>query len=450
MAGNYVSTTNPCRMCRPMGACLAFRGVENAIVLLHGSQGCSTYMRRYISSHFHEPVDIASSSLSENSAVYGGEASLKQGIRNVIAKYSPAVLGVATTCLTETIGDDVPGIIASLLAEEPALGSTAIIPVSTPSYSGSHMDGFRDACVALIDKLAVPSEKTGVINLFPGLISPADTRHLREIMADFETPAIILPDLSLTLDGGIDGSCPRLPPGGVSRELLSAAAGSAFSIEFNVTGPAGQSAARLLDSRHEVYGERLPLPVGIRNCDQFFQTLGDMALRPVPVKYREERARLLDAMVDAHKYLFGQRAAVYGDTDFVLALTSFLADVGVAPVVVAGGGGDPEFTASVRSVTAEMDASPVILTRTDFDEIGEHVRRTGAGLLIGSSKGNHIARELDIPLLRLGFPIHDRIGAQRILHIGYRGAMNLLDLLTNTLIARDQERLGGGYGYSYM
>ena len=450
MAGSYVSTTNPCRMCRPLGACLAFRGVENAIVLLHGSQGCSTYMRRYISSHFHEPVDIASSSLSEKNAVYGGEASLKQGIRNVIAKYAPAVLGVATTCLTETIGDDVPRIIASLLRKEPAVGDTAIIPVSTPSYSGSHVDGFNEACVAIVEKLAAPSEKTGAINLFPGFVSPADTRHLQEIMADFETPAVLLPDLSQTLDGGIDGSYSRLPPGGVSREAVAGMAGSAFSIEFNMTGPSGQSAARLLDDRYDVYGERLPLPIGIRNCDRFFQTLGDMALRPVPGKHRQERARLLDAMVDAHKYLFGRKAAIFGDADFALALTSFLADAGIVPVLVASGGGGDEFAALVRAAAAPAGTPPVILTQTDFDEIREQALQTGAELLVGSSKGNHIARELDIPLLRLGFPVHDRIGAQRILHIGYRGSMNLLDMLTNIVIAREQERLGGGYGYSYM
>ncbi|MFZ0051635.1 MAG: nitrogenase component 1, partial [Desulfobaccales bacterium] len=61
----YVSTTNACKLCKPLGACLAFRGVEGAVPFLHGSQGCATYMRRYIISHFREPMDIASSSLGE-------------------------------------------------------------------------------------------------------------------------------------------------------------------------------------------------------------------------------------------------------------------------------------------------------------------------------------------------------------------------------------------------
>ena len=48
---NYVSTTNACKLCKPLGACLAFRGIEGAVPMLHGSQGCATYMRRYIISH---------------------------------------------------------------------------------------------------------------------------------------------------------------------------------------------------------------------------------------------------------------------------------------------------------------------------------------------------------------------------------------------------------------
>ena len=118
----YISTTNACKLCKPLGACLAFRGIEGAVPFLHGSQGCATYMRRYIISHFREPMDIASSSLGEKHAVYGGEANLKQGLKNVMGKFGARLIGVATTCLTETIGDDVPMIIRAFRKEMSAEG----------------------------------------------------------------------------------------------------------------------------------------------------------------------------------------------------------------------------------------------------------------------------------------------------------------------------------------
>ena len=52
---SYVSTRNACKLCAPLGACLVFRGIEGAVPFLHGSQGCATYMRRYIISHFRSP-----------------------------------------------------------------------------------------------------------------------------------------------------------------------------------------------------------------------------------------------------------------------------------------------------------------------------------------------------------------------------------------------------------
>jgi nitrogenase molybdenum-iron protein alpha/beta subunit len=53
------ATQNACKLCAPLGAALVFKGIRGAVPLLHGSQGCSTYIRRYLISHFREPVDIA-------------------------------------------------------------------------------------------------------------------------------------------------------------------------------------------------------------------------------------------------------------------------------------------------------------------------------------------------------------------------------------------------------
>jgi nitrogenase molybdenum-iron protein NifN len=125
---NYL-TTNACKLCTPLGACLAFKGIEGAVPYLHGSQGCATYMRRYIISHYNEPIDIASSSLSEKHAVYGGGPNLKLGLTNVAAKYRPQLIGIATTCLTETIGDDVRMYLHQYA--EDTKGSGACPPLST-------------------------------------------------------------------------------------------------------------------------------------------------------------------------------------------------------------------------------------------------------------------------------------------------------------------------------
>jgi len=111
---NFTSTRNACKLCTPLGACLVFRGVEGCIPFLHGSQGCSTYIRRYLISHFREPMDIASSNFHEESAIFGGSSNFQQGTLNVMRQYQPQLIGAATTCLAETIGEDMPRLLHDL------------------------------------------------------------------------------------------------------------------------------------------------------------------------------------------------------------------------------------------------------------------------------------------------------------------------------------------------
>jgi nitrogenase molybdenum-iron protein NifN len=41
-----------------------------------------------------------------------------------------------------------------------------------------------------------------------------------------------------------------------------------------------------------------------------------------------------------------------------------------------------------------------------------------------------------VPLIRVGFPIHDRIGGQRINYTGYEGSTTFMDSITNTLLEK--------------
>ena len=139
-------TRNACKLCTPLGACLVYRGVRGAIPFLHGSQGCSTYIRRYLISHFREPMDIAASNFSEETAVFGGQQNLRTGLHNVNLQYKPEFIGLATTCLSETIGEDMPSLLHDCRQTVPNL--PPVVHVSTASYRGSHIDGFHDTVAA--------------------------------------------------------------------------------------------------------------------------------------------------------------------------------------------------------------------------------------------------------------------------------------------------------------
>ncbi len=446
----YLSTTNACKLCKPLGACLAFRGIEGSVPYLHGSQGCATYMRRYIISHFNEPIDIASSSLGEKNAIYGGGANLKQGLRNVTAKYRPQLIGIATTCLTETIGDDLTMILHEYGQEkEAAADEPLLVKVSTPSYSGTHMEGFHAAVLSTIQTLARKSIATDRINLLPGFLSPADLRHLKEILAAFGLPATVLPDISETLDGPALDEYQLIPEGGTPIAEIRAMGGAAATIEFASTISAKESGGHYLEQSFGVKNHRLTMPIGITATDRFFALLESLSGQATPAKYAGERGRLVDSLVDGHKYVFGKRAVLYGEEDLVVGLAGFLAEIGVQPVLCGSGGKSGKFKEKVAEVTEGLcETAPETCEDIDFHEIEARATELAPDLIIGHSKGYPLARKLSIPLLRVGFPIHDRIGGQRILHVGYRGAQMLFDQIANAMIQVKQDK--SPVGYSYM
>ena len=444
---NYLSTTNACKLCTPLGACLAFKGIEGAVPYLHGSQGCATYMRRYIISHYNEPIDIASSSLSEKHAVYGGGPNLKLGLTNVAAKYRPQLIGIATTCLTETIGDDVRMYLHQYAEDtKGSVGLPTLVHVATPSYAGTHMEGFHAAIRAVVAQLSEGGPLTGAVNLLPGFVSSADYRLLHEILADFGLAGTLLPDLSETMDGPALLEYEKIQGGGTPLAAIRAMGRSRATIEFGPTLAA--TAGTVLAEKFGVPHHRLGMPVGIRETDAFFHLLEELSGRPTPEKYAKERGRLVDAYVDGHKYVFGKRAVVYGEEDLVVGRCSFLAEIGIRPVLCASGGTSGKLEQAIAAVTADtLPEQPQVFEGMDFFEISEMAQQLEPDLVVGHSKGYPLARKLHVPLIRVGFPVHDRIGGQRLLHLGYAGAQQLFDTVTNAMIEKKQDDSPVGYFY---
>jgi nitrogenase molybdenum-iron protein NifN len=195
---------------------------------------------------------------------------------------------------------------------------------------------------------------------------------------------------------------------------------------------------------------RLELPIGIEYSDRFFSALAKISGREIPYEYNKQRGRLIDAYIDGHKYVNGKRAIIYGEEDFVVAICSFLDEIGIFPVIAATGSARGNFTNRIRSAlrNARKKAKDAeIMEEADFATMLERAKSLKPDIIIGHSKGLYLSRELGVPLVRCGFPIHDRIGGQRILHVGYRGTLNLFDTICNSLMEAKQNIHSKGYTY---
>jgi len=465
------STRNACKLCAPLGASVVFKGIEHCIPVIHGAQGCATYIRRYMISHYKEPVDIASTNFSEVTTIFGGAKNLDTAIDNIIKQYNPGVIGIASACLSETIGEDIPKMLSEYRKANEGKSLPVLIHTSTPSYNGSHIDGFHETVLSTVAALAEQKAPDSQhINIFPGFISPEDIRHLKEILIAFGLDYVLFPDYSDTLDNPNWSEYQIIPEGGTSVENLRRTGSAKASIEFGYVLNAGKTknngsstdkampclpnnhhhsttAGSWLEQNFNIPLIRLGLPIGIKETDRFFKALEELTGRATPEGQDRLRGRLIDAYVDGHKYLFGKRAIVYGEEDLVIGLVSFLEEIGIDTVLVASGGESGLLKKEIAHIAGNRSGNIIAINGMDFETINEMAEDLRPDLMIGSSKGYYIARRLGIPLVRVGFPVHDRMGGQRLLHLCYEGTLRLFDQITNALIEYKQEHSPIGYKY---
>ncbi|MDR2349034.1 MAG: radical SAM protein [Deltaproteobacteria bacterium] len=442
MAESPVNVTeNPCKMCLPLGVVTAFYGVAGAMSLLHGSQGCSTYIRRHMATHYNEPVDIASSSLSEEGTVFGGEANLLKGLANLIKLYGPKIIGVSTTCLAETIGEDVPAILKKFKAGNPGI-ETELVPVAAPGYGGSHFEGWWLGLRAIVGHLATDPGRHDGINVIMGPSSPADVRAVKELLEETELEFTVFPDISDNLDGARNPVYSRLPLKGTPVAAIKRMAGARATIELTRFGDPEASPGLFLEKEWGVPLMRLDPPAGLEATDDFLATLGELGGK-IKAKTLDRRGRLMDAMADSHKHCALGRAAAFGDPDFVLSTARLCAENGILVKLATTGHKCRDFAKTLKPVMEASGAGVgegefVAEDFRDFSFIEKEAERLGVNLLIGSSEARRIEKKLGIPLARATFPIHDRTGGQRTRTFLHDGSLAFLDVLANSLLAEEE------------
>ena len=427
-------TVNPAKTCQPVGAMYAALGIHGCLPHSHGSQGCCAYHRSALTRHYKEPVMAATSSFTEGSSVFGGQANLLQAINNMFTIYDPDVIAIHTTCLSETIGDDMPQIITKARDEGKIPAGKMVIHTNTPSYVGSHVTGFSNMVKSMVDYFAQPCDKKNkTINVIPGWVEPSDMRETKRLTDLMGINTILFPDTSGVLDTPQTGKHAFYPKGGVTMDELRQIGASRATISL---GPTASSAAgKQLETKFHSSYHNLELPIGIRGTDLFINALRKEAGVSVPDEITEERGRLLDWIIDSEQYFHNKRVALWGDPDQLVGLSQFLLELGMRPVYVVTGTPGKAFERRMKAVLGDQVPEAKVRQGQTADMFLMHqwIKNEPVDLLIGNTYGKYIARDEDIPLIRHGFPILDRVGHQYFPTVGYRGAMRLVEKILYAL-----------------
>lgn len=420
-------SVNPLKMSQPIGGALAFMGLNNCMPVLHGSQGCTAFGLVLFVRHFREAIPLQTTAMNEVTTIMGGMDNIEQALLNIVKRANPEIIGLCTTGLTETKGEDIHGDLKTIRKRHPELADLPIVFVNTPDYKGALQDGWTHAVTRIVEELAV---KTNVsmptrINLMPGShLTAADIEELVEMIEAFGFSALVVPDISGSLDGHIPEQFSPTTIGGTSvTELRSM---GASRITFAI-GEQMRSPALELEMRTGVPFRVFERLTGLDACDQFVAALAELSGEPVPLKYRRQRSQLVDAMLDAHFFTGGQKVALGAEPDLLFALGSFLAEMGceIAAAV----------TTTHSPLLEKMPCDEVLIG--DLEDLEQ--RAAGCALLITHSHGRQASERLGIPLLRAGVPCFDRLGANHRLSVGYRGTRDLLFQIGNIFMEHTHE-----------
>jgi nitrogenase molybdenum-iron protein beta chain len=399
------------------------------------------FVRLLFAQHFKENFDIASSSLHEEAAVFGGIKRLELGVETMVERYPELrVIPIITTCSTETIGDDIEGAIRkvqrTLKTKYPGR-VVHLVPVHTPSYTGSAVSGYNVAIQSLITTIAQKTEPNGKLNVFTGWVNPGDITELKHYLCEMGVDSTILLDIE-SFDSPMMPNKDSFTSGSTTVEDIESSANATASIALSRYE--GFSAAQYLEKKFDVPAVITPTPIGIRNTDIMLQQIQQITGKPIPESLVRERGVALDALADlAHMFFADKKVAIYGNPDLVIALAEFCREVELKPVLLLLGdenGGyakDPRILQLQESVDHDME----IVCNADLWELESRIKdkKIDLDLILGHSKGRYIAIDANIPMVRVGFPTFDRAGIYRNPVIGYKGAMWLGETIANTLFA---------------
>lgn len=429
-------TVNPAKTCQPIGAMYASLGIHKCMPHSHGSQGCCAYHRSTLTRHYKEPVVSTTSSFTEGASVFGGQSNLLEAITNIFSIYKPEVIAVHTTCLSETIGDDLAQIIHKAKEDGRIPEGKYVICANTPSYIGSHVTGFANMTKSMARYFAQPKVKEiKQLNIIPGWCEPSDMREIKRLLGEMGVKFVMFPDTSDVLDTPATGKYVMYPKGGVSVEALKSIGNSVATLALGHF--CSLPAAEELDSRCKVKFEELDLPIGIQATDRFIYTLSLVSGVPVPDSITEERGRVVDVLTDMEQYFHNKKVALFGDPDQLIPLCEFLVDLGMKPVYLVTGTPGKYFEERISKILRGIPGAKFKQgASADMFLLQQWIKNEKPDLLIGNTYGKYISRDDDLPFVRYGFPILDRVGHSYFPTVGYRGAMRLLERILDALLSR--------------
>ncbi len=414
---------DPLKHSPTMGATIALQGIDRALPLLHGAQGCTFLGKVLITKHFREPIALVTDKLFVEEVVMGSEEKLAKTVSEFAAKSKPTLIGVLTSGLTAIKGDDVERALKSVQSGKT---DTRIIHIQTPDYDGGLETGYVRAVEAVLriandsvfsGKNNLPHTESKRINILPGShLTPADAAELREIAESFGLIPVILPDLA-----ALDGSRQGFSPLAIGGATLDDIASMKYAVHTLAIGVSMEPAAKYLQRSFGIEYTMFDSITGLAWSDAFFEKFVQVSGKHIPAKYGRQRRILVDGMRDAYSYFGNKKICTALEPDLSAQTSKWLEEMGAC--------------IDLAVIPTLSDAADHIQAR-EVRIGGLHEVHGNLDALISNSHAESTAKQLGVPLYQMGFPVYKILGYTSKITIGYRGTLSLIQELGNLLMQK--------------
>jgi nitrogenase molybdenum-iron protein NifN len=409
---------NPIKLSQPMGALLCFLGIKNCMPLMHGAQGCASFSKVFFTRHFSDPIAIQTTAVNDITAVIdGGDYSISEAVKNITKKVKPDLVGLFTTGMTETKGDDIKG--ATYLLKD----KQKMVYVHTPDFEGGLESGFSKSIEAIINQMVKETTNidTNKVTLIPNVnLTPLEMEYIKEQIELFGYEVYLLPNLSDSLDGHLGLKQGALSSGGISIEDIENLGDSKLVITVgNSVENCGQI---LLKKNEKIQHLHFDTLGGLLEADEFYKQLcisKDLS-KPHP-KIIKWRKRLQDTLLDTHFAIGGTKVVIAAEPDQILSISKVIKEAGANITAVVS----PTKSPCLEKVQADK----IIIG--DMEDVEKELIK--ADIVISNFHCERLAKKYDKAFIIRGFPNYEIVGNQLKNDLLYEGSSYFLFELANTI-----------------
>lgn len=394
------------RTCKLFGVIRAVLGIKGSLPLIHGPIGCYYHIKYLLSIRSNRPVTILSTEMDQNDVVFGGEDKLVQKICEVDEKYSPQLIAVLSSCASSIIGENIDKVIDNVRYNVNA----ELITISSGGFEGSQIEGYIECLTVLVDSMNEPLEdvitREGSVNLVGQYRGGPDLKILKEYFDK----------LDLELNCVLTSGC-------TLQEIKKV---PEASLNISMCEASGIEPCELMESKFNIPFLHETLPLGVKATANYLQEICKKLDREYAFTADEKRAER-ELQKKYLPYLKDKRAVVVAGATRAIALTDFLSELGMKPVLICLDFEGKYTDFKLDKIIKARKIEPVILKQPDYTDILREMENLNPDIIFGGMGEIGLSTVLEIPLI-------DVMHGQEVT-FGFEGAIRLAKKIKERLEA---------------